>query len=802
MKLTKPAATAVKEYFASIKQNLQGVPADEQQEILRDLKFHIADALKARNAAEPVDVEVVRAVLAEMDPPQSYARASGPVSDSPAPPSAAATAAPPLPPLPGRTPPGLPKPGASQPWLVYGLVGGAVLLVLILTGAGAVYAFLRARAAAQSMPTRLVEADFAAREKGDLDALARLSHPDWQEATREAYRLGESGMKIKRAALDLANATEKAFGKPTAEALRRNLGPMSSAPSVKDLLRREIDQVYRDGKVDWSMVRISLEGDKGRVTWPGQLASAMRIVKVDGRWYELPDDAGRTTPENVLAKLRTMQAGLDETLTELKGITAKVRSGRLSLEQYRQASAAWGRKAIAMGLAWQGRDDGGRPPSAGPRSPVRPSPPKPPKPKVSDFKTALAALNSKDVFLRKDGLAWFKKNKPANAEQTRALCAAAAEGIDTDDVFGRRDMVGLLCDHAGKDQIPLLVKAADLNPNADVWRPALSTLFALSAEQGRKIVIRRATESDVRRHAMDLFRRDPTRYADQAALLFTETVNPDLRRDLIGLLRQIGDETAMDSLHEFRAKLGNNIEYVDEIRLVEQALQTIRQRLVDRGKQMPPEPKTDLAKLTFPDAEAAFRGMQSKNWQVKQAVLKWFEDIPLENPEHVKKLLEKANEIRKTAHWPEDEKYAALFARYASKEHVEDLVAMAKAKRNVAVPAVVALLRLAPDTGREMLLASATEAFFPGKVFDELQKDPANEAAVIKLLRDEPVEDLAIRALEAMGTIKCISPLLRHRTAVKARRAKDFHTKVRNDRKAKAIDKAVAAVRLRMAGRS
>ena len=68
-----PSVTdTVADYVRAVESHLAGVSADEREEILRNVEAHIYDALESR-AGEAATADDLQAVLAEMDPPASYA---------------------------------------------------------------------------------------------------------------------------------------------------------------------------------------------------------------------------------------------------------------------------------------------------------------------------------------------------------------------------------------------------------------------------------------------------------------------------------------------------------------------------------------------------------------------------------------------------------------------------------------------------------------------------------------------------------------------------------------------------------
>ena len=72
MELNHEIVEEIKRYLAQVAAHLKELPGDEQAGILDDVERHIHDALARRTGGHPTLPEL-RAVLAEMDPPESYA---------------------------------------------------------------------------------------------------------------------------------------------------------------------------------------------------------------------------------------------------------------------------------------------------------------------------------------------------------------------------------------------------------------------------------------------------------------------------------------------------------------------------------------------------------------------------------------------------------------------------------------------------------------------------------------------------------------------------------------------------------
>lgn len=71
MNLPIELKTRIYDHIGTVQKHLAELPTDEQWEILQALETHIHDALEARANGNP-DLAVLEAIIAEMDPPESY----------------------------------------------------------------------------------------------------------------------------------------------------------------------------------------------------------------------------------------------------------------------------------------------------------------------------------------------------------------------------------------------------------------------------------------------------------------------------------------------------------------------------------------------------------------------------------------------------------------------------------------------------------------------------------------------------------------------------------------------------------
>jgi len=74
MNLSIELKTRIYNHIGQVQQQLVELPADEQREILQSIEAHIHDALENRADGDPT-LDLLEAIIAEMDPPESYGTA-------------------------------------------------------------------------------------------------------------------------------------------------------------------------------------------------------------------------------------------------------------------------------------------------------------------------------------------------------------------------------------------------------------------------------------------------------------------------------------------------------------------------------------------------------------------------------------------------------------------------------------------------------------------------------------------------------------------------------------------------------
>lgn len=629
----------------------------------------------------------------------------------------------------------------------------------------------------QGTPEELIATDFAIRENWDNEGMVQIMHPDHQYAARLLLSLAEKPQKLKNAVCDLAVAVEGAYGKEMADRIWQGIGKYSP-PDLRQDFKKEIKDVYADGKVDWEKVKVYAQDDKGRVVWPGQ-KSPTQIAKVGDKWYELFDEA---SPQSMEPQIRMQIDALDDCIGKLNKITANVKAGDLSKERFEVQMKDLGLQMVRLGQ------------TAGLGAP---SPAQPEKPKIASVPAALTALKSSDVFVRNDGLVWLRQAKVTRPSEREAVLAAVVEQRES----GKEDLTDLFCQYAQEKQIPELIKLAESRESGQ-WQPSLTALFRLSPQEGRTVVKHRATEWPVRAFAENLFRKNADRYSDEASLLL-DSPNPDLQRDMVNVLADIGGEPSMPHLRQFKSRLADQPQQAGLIRDADRALQTIRQRVIDHGKPLPPEPTTPLPTISAPvvstptpkpklaDLDAALAALKTRNGFEQREALDWIDHATIVQTEDIQKVAATANEARKTEGM-NTMRIAALFLRYAGDKYLDDIESMTRERNNALwVPAFRKLYRLSPNKAHAVVLARGSDFFFRIDLFKEFIAGGAiyeDELILCLQSTDNGIRNEAVKTLGEVGTSKSIVPLsgLKNRTNLK-----------KESQVVEQIDQAIKAIQLR-----
>lgn len=597
----------------------------------------------------------------------------------------------------------------------------------------------------QSTPRELVQTEFAARDAWDTNAIIEFTHPAYQNGVRLLLSMIDKAADFKGAYDALADAMESAYGKDNG--VRAMASRIAPADEIRNKSKAEIADVYVQGKVDWSKLKIDVQGDRGSVRIIGKDSDLFQFAKVGDKWYDVPDDVG--TPQAFEAAINTQITAISTMTTEVHVLASKVRSGSLTQPQLAaELNAATRRFTSAMA-----------------RMPRHPGPtPAPPKSKIVDVTSALAALKSADFSDQGMAVAWLDKTEIASPADREAVAVATAGLLSANNPFHHGDFVRLLCKYAGKAQLADLIKLAGSQAGNE-WQEAISALFRLDPPSARSVVQRRASDFFFRVYVLELFKKDYDKYSGEMFALLG-TANSDLQRDLLRLLGDNGGLEAMPPLREFKAKLGDRKEEAPLISETDSALQAIRKRLVAKGIDVPAEPVTDLSQLGKPKTlDAALEALKSKQQMEQIHGLEWIEKATLDAEGSQKVLAALSGFIKATDfdRNPNKAQIVRLFIALAGAANVDDLATLAAdPNKDVWMTAFLKLCKLSQAKAHLVVISRSEDVFFRMDVFKEFKKDAATyEDEVVQCLTvsSRALQTDAVRALVDMGTIKSIRPL-------------------------------------------
>jgi hypothetical protein len=97
------------------------------------------------------------------------------------------------------------------------------------------------------------------------------------------------------------------------------------------VLRYQVSQIAKNGKVDWDKVKITENGDKAQAAIAG-LGATIPLVKVEGKWY-LGEGEGQETMAKDAEGMKEMIGNLMKVLDQLE---QKVKSGQITKANFIQ----------------------------------------------------------------------------------------------------------------------------------------------------------------------------------------------------------------------------------------------------------------------------------------------------------------------------------------------------------------------------------------------------------------------------------------------------------------------------------
>jgi hypothetical protein len=191
------------------------------------------------------------------------------------------------------------------------------------------------------------------------------------------------------------------------------------------------------------------------------------------------------------------------------------------------------------------------------------------------------------------------------------------------------------------------------------------------------------------------------------------------------------------------------------VRSVDQAVRTIRQRLIDQKWALP-----DF------DLTTALGALRSTDRQEQSDAIQWLDKANFDKvraAQAIEQILATTSELLKKGRFIPKTELSLLFIHYAGEKNLDDLAELCRERdKTVASAALHKFVQLSPQKLHELVLAHAEDAMFRIDMFGKFKWDPAAfEDEVDLCLKSSSTALLydAAMALRDMGTKKSLGPL-------------------------------------------
>jgi len=185
----------------------------------------------------------------------------------------------------------------------------------------------------QVTPKQIVETDILAANRLDYDASVRITAPAFKDAAKLLGTVLEKVTQLHDRFESLAEAMEKPLGKEAAESVRMQAKQLSPE-NFKKSVASDIVTVCQNGKIDWNKITIEENGASATANWPGR-DQPLKMVRLDGKWYSIPDEDMGKTPEEAKCNIQRMADAFDKGIAKLDDVIARLHGGSMTQQEFR-----------------------------------------------------------------------------------------------------------------------------------------------------------------------------------------------------------------------------------------------------------------------------------------------------------------------------------------------------------------------------------------------------------------------------------------------------------------------------------
>ncbi len=178
----------------------------------------------------------------------------------------------------------------------------------------------------QGSPKDLLEAFHKCAQTESPGAVVDLIDPAFQKPMRTMIdAMNTMAAKVE----SLAKTVESKFGKEAADKIREQQKKESQSG-----MKSPMGAAVKDGKIDWSKVKIEEKGDAATVEIDGKVADVV-LTKVNGKWYAAPPTGKKDmTPEKMQAETDKIKGMMDKMGKAIDDVQKKVSDGTIKKDTF------------------------------------------------------------------------------------------------------------------------------------------------------------------------------------------------------------------------------------------------------------------------------------------------------------------------------------------------------------------------------------------------------------------------------------------------------------------------------------
>jgi len=188
----------------------------------------------------------------------------------------------------------------------------------------------------QSSPKEVLEAFHTRSQAKNLSDVVDLIDPAYQKPMRTMI----DTMNAMEAKVEsLAKTVESKIDKETADKIRTQ-----QKKNSQNGMKSPMQAAVKDGKIDWSAVKIEEKGDTATVEIAGKTTDVV-LKKINGKWYAAPPAGEKDmTPEKMQAETDKMKGMMDKMMKAIDDVQKKVNDGTIKKDTF---DAEYGKAMMA-----------------------------------------------------------------------------------------------------------------------------------------------------------------------------------------------------------------------------------------------------------------------------------------------------------------------------------------------------------------------------------------------------------------------------------------------------------------------